>query len=168
MIKKIGYDFDGVIMNNTSFPNNYGEMNKIYGNSFYEPILNHIYENFKNKCEIYIITKKNVKKIIDNYLENLNSEIAPHNISIKNIFQSMNKIDKIKELDLDEFYDDSPSNNLIFSNYKLNNIIKTKFFVVDNKKNMIYEIGTKDNIRIITYNVSWENTTYIKNSNSNF
>ena len=173
-MKKIGYDFDGVIHKNVTTQDALGErhhINNVLLKIYYD-IIHEIIGHVANNNEVYIISRgdgNRVKKSIDNIFNNIySSDIRKDYIKDENIYTDLYKKDIskskiIEDLKIDEFYDDS-----IFNIHDIHRQIKkgkinTKLILVNPDKEEKIEIN-KDNLKIISYNVNWKHMLSKKDS----
>jgi hypothetical protein len=165
-MKKIGYDFDGVLHKNVTTPDGLGErhhMNNIPLRIYYD-IIQQIMGHIANNNEVYIISRgegMRVRKNIDDIFKKIYSaDLRKDYIKDENIYtdlyeKNISKSKIIEDLNIDEFYDDS-----IFNIHDINRQIKkgrmnTKIILVNPDKEEQKEIN-KNNLKILSYNVNWK------------
>jgi len=153
----IGYDFDGVITKNVLDTNILGERHE---NSNVNSIPNYtiidqIKKQIKNKSNIYIISKNDKEKI----KSKINKELyLSYLIDEKNIYANLeSKIDTIKRLKLNQFYDDSVDNiHEINTKLRKQQMIPIELFLVKPEIEEMVKIDDS-NLRVLTYNTNWKN-----------
>lgn len=151
--KKIGYDYDGVITMKTKDPDFYGQRHS-NTTDVWEFMKNKILKEQSEGHKIYIISANSNAQTNTKFLNPIDGCYGK---------QCIEKHIEIKKFDLDEFYDDSP-----LMIYKIMKAKKEKYFKKDLKVfivhpgKAIYEVGKADNIKIMTYNLCWENLSGIK------
>jgi hypothetical protein len=156
---KIGYDFDGVLHKNVTEVDGLGEKNYNGDNNLLGlyGIFNKIKNDIHNNNELYIISRgerdtviSNLKKLAINIFfkdENIITDLGKLNIS---------KSDIIKDKKIDVFFDDSVFNIHEINREKKKNNIKTHLYLVD-PITETYKRIRSNNIKILTYNVNWQN-----------
>lgn len=153
----IGYDFDGVITKNVYDTNILGERHEIQ-NEIFSPnymIINQIKEQVKSDSKLFIISKNIKDKIINKLKDDLYLSFL---FDDKNIYAGLDsKVDTIKRLKIDKFYDDSVDNI-----HEINTIIRRQqsipleLFLVKPETEEIIEIKN-NNYRVLTFNTNWKN-----------
>lgn len=153
----IGYDFDGVITENVFDTNILGER---YENPYMDTIQNYmileqIKEQIKNKSKLFIVSKNTKQNIVDKIKNMIYISLF---IDTKNIHGDLSsKVDIIKKLKLNKFYDDSVDNiHEINTKLRKQQLYPLELFLVKPEENKIVEI-MNDNLRLLTYNTNWKN-----------
>ena len=153
----IGYDFDGVITKNVYDTNILGErhenQNEVSSPNYM--IINHIKEQVKSDAKLFIISKNTKDKIQTKLKKEL---LLSFLFDDSNIIAGLDsKVDTIKRLKIDKFYDDSVDNiheiNTILRRQQANPL---ELFLVKPETEEIIEIKN-DNYRVLTFNTNWKN-----------
>jgi uncharacterized HAD superfamily protein len=153
----IGYDFDGVITLNVYDTNILGErhekQNEISSPNYM--IIDQIKEQLKSEAKLFIISK-NTKERIQNKLKK--ELFLSYLFDDSNIIAGLDsKVDTIKKLKIDKFYDDSVDNiHEINTVVRKQQLIPLELFLVKPETEEIIEIKN-DNYRVLTYNTNWKN-----------
>ena len=160
---KIGYDFDGVLTMNVGPIDINGECHAtkdlIKIKDLIKKIKNKIISELKLNYQIYIISQNktsNVIPLLERYFPEIYNKIPKENIILGLGDLNVAKSQIVYKLGLDAFYDDSPLNLHEINRLLKQNIIKTNLFLV-NPDTSSYEEIHKNNYKILTYNVCWEN-----------
>jgi hypothetical protein len=158
---KIGYDFDGVFHKNVSGQDGLGERNFVKDNKLKEfyLILDKIRGEILAGNEIFIISRGNRSDVLESLEKLFISPLIDRNNVITDLGEkNMLKSEVIKDKQIEKFYDDSIYNiheiNLERKKNKINPNLD--LYLVDPDRDDIKEIK-KDNIKILTYNLSWHN-----------
>ena len=153
----IGYDFDGVITKNVLDTNILGERHE---NTNIDSIPNYmiieqIKDQLKSKSNIFIISKNTKEKINNKLKKDL---YLPLLFDDKNIYAGLeSKVETIKKLKIDSFYDDSVDNiHEINTILRKQESIPLELFLVKPEEDKIIKIYN-DNLRVLTYNTNWKN-----------
>jgi uncharacterized HAD superfamily protein len=153
----IGYDFDGVVTKNVLETNILGERHE---NTNIDTIPNYtiiekIKEHLKSESNIFIISKNNKDKIKEKLKKYLFLSLL---FDDKNIYAGLeSKVDTIKKLKIDRFYDDSVDNiHEINTKLRKQQSIPLELFLVKPETEEIIEIQN-NNLRVLTYNTNWKN-----------
>jgi len=153
----IGYDFDGVITKNVLDTNILGERHDDLNIKFIPNymIINQIKDQLKNNLNLFIISKNTKDKIKKKLKDDLYLSFL---FDDKNIIANLDsKVDTIKKLNINKFYDDSVDNI-----HEINTIIRRQqsipleLFLVKPETEEVIEIKN-NNYRILTYNTNWKN-----------
>jgi len=153
----IGYDFDGVITKNVFDTNILGErhenQNEIFNPNYM--IINQIKEQLKLNSNLFIISK-NTKDRIKNRLKK--ELLLFHLFDDSNIVANLDsKVDTIKKLKINKFYDDSVNNiHEINTILRRQELLPLELFLVKPETEEIIEIRN-DNYRVLTFNTNWKN-----------
>jgi hypothetical protein len=160
----IGYDFDGVITKNVLDTNILGERHEDKSKNSIPNymIIDQLKEQIKKKSNVYIISKNN-KDIIKNKLSK--QLYLSYLFDDKNIYADLDsKVDTIKNLKINQFYDDSVDNiheiNTIIRKQKL---IPLELFLVKSEEDKILKIDDT-NLRVLTWNTNWKNMSATKDA----
>jgi len=156
---KIGYDFDGVLTMNVGPIDINGERHATKDLIIFELIKNKIISELKLNYQIYIISRNkppNVIPLLEKYFPEIYNKIPKGNIILGLGDLNVAKSQIVYDLGLDAFYDDSPLNLHQINRLLKQDIIKTNLFLV-NPDTSSYEKIHKNNYKILTYNVCWEN-----------
>jgi hypothetical protein len=153
----IGYDFDGVITKNVLDTNILGERheNMDVDTTPNYMIIDQIKKQIKNKSNVFIISKNDKEKIKNK----INKELyLSYLIDEKNIYANLNsKVDTIKKLKLNQFYDDSVHNiHEINTKLRKQQLIPIELFLVKPEIEEMVKIDDS-NLRVLTYNTNWKN-----------
>jgi hypothetical protein len=167
---RIGYDFDGVLTMNVGSIDIRGERHSTNTKTntnviIFELIRDKILSELLNRNDIYIISRNksyNVVPLLERYFPEILKRIPKNNIITDLGDLSKSKSEIVLDLSLDEFYDDSPLNVHDINRLRKKNIIKTDLFIVNPDTNSYQKIK-RNNLKILTYNVSWENMKGEKN-----
>lgn len=153
----IGYDFDGVLTKNVLDTNILGERHDDLNINFIPNymIINQIKEQLKSKSKLFIISKNTKEKIKTKLKDDLYLSFL---FDDKNIISDLDsKVDTIKKLKIDKFYDDSVDNiHEINTQLRKQQSIPLELFLVKPETEEIIEIKN-NNYRILTYNTNWKN-----------
>ena len=160
----IGYDFDGVITKNVLDTNILGERHAnddVHIDINYK-IVSHITKKLNDNASLFIISK-NDKNIIKTKLKNM--LYLSYFFDDNNIYSNLDsKVETIKKLKLNEFYDDSVDNiHEINTKLRKQQSFPLELFLVKPEEDKIVKIND-DNYRILTYNTNWQNMTANKNA----
>lgn len=154
----IGYDFDGVITKNVYDTNILGERHENQNTNFTPNymIINQIKEQLKDKANLFIISKNVKDKIKKKLKDDLYLSFL---FDDKNIYAELDsKVDTIRSLKIDKFYDDSVD-NIHEINTKIRRQPQQQFlelFLVKPETEEVIEIKN-NNYRVITFNTNWKN-----------
>ncbi len=165
-MKKIGYDFDGVLHKNVTSQDILGERHHINNVPLiiYYDIIQQIIKHVADDNEVYIISRGEgirVRKSIDDIFKNIYSaELRKDYIKDENIItdlyeKNISKSKIIEDFNIDEFYDDSILNIHDINRQRKKGILDTKLLFVNPDKEEQIEIN-KDNLKILSYNVNWK------------
>ena len=160
---KIGYDFDGVLTMNVGPIDINGERHAtkdlIKIKDLIKKIKNKIISELKLNYEIYIISRNktsNIIPLLERYFPEIYNKTPKENIILGLGDLNVAKSQIVLKLGLDAFYDDSPLNLHQINRLLKQDIIKTNLFLVNPDTSSYKEIH-KNNYKILTYNVCWEN-----------
>jgi hypothetical protein len=165
-MKKIGYDFDGVLHKNVTAQDSLGERHHTDNTPLriYYDIIQQIMGHIANNNEIYIISRgegMRVRNNIDDIFKKIYSaELRKDYIKDENIYtdlyeKNISKSKLIEDLNIDEFYDDSVFNIHDINRQRKKGKINTKLLLVNPEKEEQIEIR-KNNLKILSYNVNWK------------
>jgi hypothetical protein len=153
----IGYDFDGVITKNVLDTNILGERHDDLNIKFIPNymIINQIKDQLKNNSNLFIISKNTKDKIKKKLKDDLYLSFL---FDDKNIIANLDsKVDTIKKLNINKFYDDSVDNiHEINTIIRRQQLIPLELFLVKPETEEVIEIKN-NNYRILTYNTNWKN-----------
>lgn len=153
----IGYDFDGVITKNVFDTNILGERHENQNTNFIPNymIINQIKEQVKNKAKLFIISKNTKDKIKTKLKDDLYLSFL---FDDKNIYSELDsKVDTIKSLKIDKFYDDSVDNiHEINTKIRRQELLPLELFLVKPESEEVIEIKN-NNYRVLTFNTNWKN-----------
>jgi hypothetical protein len=160
---KIGYDFDGVLTMNVGPIDIRGERHSIKTKTkddvtIFELIRDKILSEL-DQNDIYIISRNksyNVIPLLERFYPEIIKRIPKKNIITNLGDLSITKSEIIIKLGIDEFYDDSPLNIHDINRLCKKKIVQTDLFIVNPDTNSYQKIN-KNNLKILSYNVSWEN-----------
>ena len=153
----IGYDFDGVLTKNVLDTNILGERHEDL-NTQSTPnyvIIDQIKKQTEDRTNIYIISKNDKERI----KSKLNNQLyLPYLISDTNIYANLDsKVDIIKKLNLNQFYDDSVDNiHEINTKLRKQQSMPIELFLVKPESDEIQKIDN-ENLRVLTWNTNWKN-----------
>jgi hypothetical protein len=165
-MQRIGYDFDGIFHKNIREKDGLGErhhINNVPLTIYYE-IIHKIKQDKANNNEVYVISRgegDRVRQNIDEIFKNVYSiDIRKDFIKDKNIItdlykKNIHKSKIIKELGINEFYDDSEYNIHEINRERKKGNLDTKLILVNPDVEEQKEIK-KDNLKILSYNVNWK------------
>jgi hypothetical protein len=165
---KIGYDFDGVLTMNVSPIDIYGERHSTNTKNdiiVFKLIRDKILSELVDQNDIYIISRNksyNVVPLLERYFPEIIKRIPKKNIITDLGDLSIKKSEIVIKLGLDEFYDDSPLNIHDINRLCKKKIIQTDLFIVNPDTNSYQKIKN-NNLKILSYNVSWENMKGVRN-----
>jgi len=163
---RIGYDFDGVFHKNVKDNNQIGERDYIEGDSLMPlyTILDRVKKEISDGHEVFIISRNNKEIILENLKklaidilfkdENIICDLGKNNISKSKI---------IKDKNIDVFFDDSIYNIHQINREKKKKNINTQLYLVDPYLEQYQRIKS-NNIKILSYNVNWENMKAVKSA----
>lgn len=153
----IGYDFDGVITKNVLDTNILGERHEDVNASTMPNylIIDQIKDQVQSGAKVFIISKNNKEKIKNKLDKPL---LMSYLFDDKNIIANLNsKVDIIKKLKLDKFYDDSVDNiHEINTKLRKQQLFPLELFLVKPEEDKIIKIES-DNYRVLTWNTNWKN-----------
>jgi len=165
-MKRIGYDFDGVLHKDVIKQDSLGERHHTNNTPLriYYDIIKQIINHVANNNEIFIISRgegMRVRKNIDNIFKYIYSDtirkdyIKDENIITDLYEKNISKSKIIKDLNIDEFYDDSIFNIHDINRQKKKGMVNTKILFVNPDKEEQLEVN-KNNLKILSYNVNWK------------